>query len=157
MKISNKKLFVKTLIIVFGVYISCKNEFQDSKILDKENQTQGDLPELGGQWELMKVNDEIFLIEDVYVNSGGQPNITVDINKKTIGGFTGCNSWGSNFKLNKNTLELVGPIEMSVQRCPGNWESEFLSYFTNNQSITIEEGYLKLTSDSNENLIFKKI
>lgn len=157
MKISNKKLFVKTLIIVFGVYISCKNEFQDSKILDKENQTQGDLTELGGQWELMKVNDEIFLIEDVYVNSGGQPNITVDINKKSIGAFTGCNSWGSNFNLNKNTLELVGPIEMTAQRCSGNWESEFLSYFTNNPLLTIEQGYLKLTSDSTESLIFKKI
>lgn len=113
---------------------------------------------LDGNWELIKVNDTLFSIENVYgLDYGGQPGITIDTDNKKIGGFTGCNAWGTTLNILNNSFVLNDPIEKHEQGCGGNWEAEFLNFLRNNKSFTFEEDYLELSSSSNKTMTFIKV
>lgn len=150
------KIFI---ILLFGVFLSCKNEDKQSQRLpESSSDSPLVLNKLDGSWELFKVNDTLFSIENVYSSDyGGQPRITIETNNNKIGGFTGCNAWGTTLNIVNNSFVLKDPIEKHEQGCGGSWESEFLNFLRNNKSFTLHEDNLKLSSSGNKTMTFRKI
>lgn len=147
------------IVLLIGVLISCNNADKQSQNLPKsgiDSSITGD--KLNGNWELIKVNDTLFSIEKVYsINYGGPPTITINKENNKIGGFTGCNAWGTGLNVQNNTLFLNGPIEKHEQVCGGTWEAEFLNFLRNNTSFTLLEDKLNLTSRDNKTMTFKRV
>lgn len=150
----------KSIFVIFLglVLVSCKNGDKEHQSLPKgDSQTTAELNKLKGEWELFKVSDTVFSIEKVYAaDYGGQPVLTIDTNANKIGGFTGCNSWGTSLKIQNNSFVLNHPIEMHQQGCGGTWEEEFLNFLKNNKSFHLQEENLKLTSGDGRTMTFKK-
>ena len=147
------------MIVIIKVLISCQNGNKESQIF-QENKIDFtvELSQLNGDWKLLKVNDTLFSVEDVYsTNYGGQPVITIDTDNNKIGGFTGCNAWGTILDIQNNSFVLDDPIEMNEQGCEGSWESEFLNFLRNNKKFVIFEDNLKLTSKNNKTMTFERV
>lgn len=150
----NRLILILSLIIFF----SCENRSEDKKEPPEiRNNSVIDLPSLNGTWKLLKVNDTLFSIEEIYpYNYGRQPTIIINISEHKIGGYTGCNSWGTKLRFSENSLNLKEPIEMTQQGCPGIWESQFLKFLKDNRSISLDKQYLKLTSIDYTTMTFKR-
>ncbi len=146
-------------VLLIVLFISCNNEDKQSQKLSESvinSTTIGN--KLDGNWELFKVDDTMFSIEKVYsINYGGQPKITIDTENNKIGGFTGCNAWGTTLNIQNDTFVIDDPIEKNEQACGGTWEAEFLNFLRNNKSFTLVDGNIKLTSSGNNTMTFRNV
>ena len=147
------------MILFIGVFVSCNNgDKQNQKLSESgiDSTMIGD--KLDGNWELFKVDDTLFSIEKVYsINYGGQPTITIDTKNNKIGGFTGCNAWGTTLHVQNDSFVFNDPIEMHEQACGGTWEAEFLNFLRNNKSFSLVGDNLKLSSGGNKTMTFKRV
>lgn len=145
--------------VFFGTLTSCQDlDKQNPNPPDRAVGSKMESSEPDGSWELFKVNDSLFTIEKVYpINYGGQPKITIDSENNRIGGFTGCNAWGTTLNIQNKSLVLIDPIEMHQQGCGGTWEAEFLNFMRNNKSFTLPGDNLVLTSKDNKTMTFKRV
>ncbi|UJH92086.1 META domain-containing protein [Antarcticibacterium sp. 1MA-6-2] len=148
-------LFISILVI----FTSCKNEDHSGKVvLDSTSDSTSVIDRLNGSWKLIRVNDTSFTIENVYpINYGGQPKIAIDTDERKIGGFTGCNTWGTTLNIVDNSIVFIDSIEKHEQGCGGTWEAEYLNLLKNNKSFTVQDDHLKLTSSDNKTLTFQRV
>lgn len=132
------------VLLLFGLITSCK-EKKDEPV--KPALGEDELEMLNGYWELVKVEDTTFSINNVYSEDyGGTPTIVIDVSRGKISGFTGCNSWSTTFSLEGNSLKLNDPLEITQQECPGRWEEQFLQEILGNSSVDFKNGLLILKS-----------
>ena len=151
----NRVLAVMLIVLL----ISCNNvDKQSQKLSERVKDSTAIGNKLDGNWELFKVDDTVFSIEKVYsINYGGQPKITIDTEGNKIGGFTGCNAWGTTLHIQNDTFVIDDSIEKHEQACGGTWEAEFLNFLRDNKSFTLVGDNLKLSSGGNTTMTFRKV
>jgi len=96
-----------------------------------------------GTWMLRSINDTIL---------GQESNVRLNIDRKNrIGGYSSCNSFGGNYKLNKDNISF-GEIIQTQMYCPASIENAYMSALKNSSKYKIEDNNLKLY-DKNNNLL----
>ena len=139
--------------------ISCRNNTEVLSDKDEDGTTTEHVAlEPGGEWELIKRNDTSFDIANIYgTNYGGQPRLVIDLVENRIGGFTGCNAFGTTFHIEENRLIINDTIEANQQGCKGTWESDFFNELRSDPFFELVDGNLKLTAANSNTMTFKRL
>lgn len=154
-----EKLYMKTLTLILTILVlsSCKDKVTSkSETIDKaktiEEQT------LDGLWELERVNDTVFNINQVYNYSARQPTISFNMSKEQISGYSGCNGFGGNSKFTENQILLTEPVTATQIGCGTNkWETDYFNRLLEIKEYSIENDRLTITGNDKRTMSFKRI
>lgn len=101
----------------------------------------------GKKWLLTHLNGELLKVN----SADQQPFAMFDVSKKTIQGFSGCNSYSGNCELSNNHLKVS--LVMSTRRfCEGSPEADFFRLLDKGSYFEVIDNQLYI-KDSNELLL----
>ncbi len=110
---------------------------------------------LGGIWNLHKVNDTLFDITKMYGFDADNPTLKIEVFKNHISGFSGCNGYEANVKIDSTKITLTDGILATEIGCGGNiWENDYFSRLGDINSYKITKDTLKLENSNNKSMTF---
>ena len=148
------RIFTFIIIIVF--LISCQKSKKNEQIINITTELQNiEKDTLGGIWKLYKVNDTLFDINKMYGFEAETPTLKIYVYKNFISGFSGCNSYSGNVKIDTTKITLTEGILATEMGCGGNiWENDYFSRLGDIQSYQLRKDTLKLQSSNNKSMSF---
>lgn len=148
------RIFSLILITIF--LISCQNKKEVDLDLKKTTEFQNSENDtLGGIWNLLKVDDTLFNISKLYGYETDKPTLKIEVYKNLISGFSGCNSYDGNVKIEKNKIILTEGIIATEIGCGDNfWENDYFQRLGDIQSYQLMGDTLKLQNSNNKSMIF---
>lgn len=145
-------------LLVLLVLVSCDNKEKSKSNLEIIDKTT--IPEkqtLNGLWELQKVNDTIFDINQIYNFANKQPTIAFHIVDEHISGFSGCNGYGGKAKFTKTDIILFGSVTATQRRCGTNqWEMDYFNRLSDIREFKFDNGNLIIVGNDERTLEFKQ-
>lgn len=152
MKTNKTPLFLVILVFLIACNDNKKNE---QSIKQKIEKPKNNLDLLDGIWNLYKVNDTIFDINKLYDFEAEKPTLKIEAHRNFISGFSGCNSYSANVKIDNYKITLTGGIMATQQGCGGNvWENDYFSRLDEIQSYELKKDTLKIQSSNNKSMTF---
>jgi len=117
---------------------------KDGETLIKANQMQTELK--SGNYKVLTVDGKDVTKEELSIN--------IDTDNKRFAGNTGCNTFGSEYELNGNTVEM-GMARVTKMYCEGKMklENSFLKNLKNIHSFEYDGDQLQLKSEEGEVII----
>ena len=97
--------------------------------------------DLNGEWDLAGVFPDTIDLKKAKV--GKWPSITIDTGKKTIFGYSGCNSFGGEFTLSKDKI-VIGELMANQLGCPGSVEPVLFKHLRSTNAYAVTSDSLKL-------------
>ncbi len=136
--------------------ISCEDSKNNERIINNTTEFQNNEKDtLGGIWNLYKVNDTLFDINKVYGFEAEKPTLKIYVYKNFISGFSGCNSYSGNVKIDTTKITLTEGILVTEIGCGGNiWENDYFSRLGDIQSYQLIKDTLILQSSNNKSMTF---
>jgi heat shock protein HslJ len=138
--------------------VACENT-GNNKNREKfsENNPKIEKATLDGIWELYKVNDTIFRIDEFYGFDAEQPRISFNVAKQEISGFSGCNRFGGKAEFTDDDISLLEPVTATQIGCEKNiWETDFFNRLLQIKKYKIDTNNLLITGNDNRTLEFKR-
>ena len=148
------RIFSLVLISVF--LISCQNKKEGELNINKTTEFQDiENDTLGGLWNLHKVDDTLFDISKIYLFETDKPTLKIEVYKNLISGFSGCNSYNGNIKIDKSKIILTEGIIATEIGCGDNvWENDYFKRLGDIQSFQLRNDTLKLQNSNNKSMTF---
>lgn len=115
-----------------------------------------DLPnpkDLNGSWNLVSILQDTISIKEWPKDR--QPYINIDIDKKTVQGYSGCNSFSGDFSLRNDSLKF-NPFVATEIGCTDNIEQAFFSRLRRIKHYRVEKDRLELLSQDTLLLLFER-
>ncbi|WP_256006876.1 META domain-containing protein [Pedobacter deserti] len=129
-----ESMFTKlTMALLVCILAACSSPKKESRAI---------LPaDLHGHWNLVSAFPDTVDIKKGTVEN--RPYLSIDTAKKTIGGYSGCNSFGGEYTLLKHQLTIADL--MATQRgCIGSIEPTYFSYLRRVTRYEASQDSLKL-------------
>jgi len=121
-------------------------EAQPASVPEKQSITTPEQLE-GKKWILTHLNGQLLKVN----SADQQPFAMFDASKKTIQGFSGCNSYSGNCELSNNQIKVS--LVMSTRKfCEGSPEADFFRLLDKASYFEVIENQLYI-KDSNELLL----
>ena len=132
------KKSIIALFLLGAVMISC-NVFKCKK--------EASAATLAGTWELNYVTGPRIAFDGLYPNK--KPTITFDLKENRVSGNNSCNSFGGQFSVEANKIDLTQPMMSTKMMCgDGQGEQVFMNTLQkiNTYSVTEDGKTLNLIS-----------
>jgi heat shock protein HslJ len=127
-------MFTKlTTAVLLGILTACTIPKTESKASNPAN--------LQGEWNLVSVYPDTTDLKKGIIDKW--PYLSIDTAKKTIGGYSGCNSFGGGFTLTKDKIS-VGDVMATQRGCIGSVEPVLFKYLPRITRFTASKDSLKL-------------
>lgn len=127
--------FLSLLLVVFA--FSCKSVKTSTKNAEMLE---------SGNYQVTSLNGKDISSNEVRMN--------INMEEKSISGYSGCNSFSGNLKADKSTFE-AGQVVATLRHCEDNQvEDEFLKGISSTNQYILENGILKI-KDNNGNIILE--
>lgn len=97
--------------------------------------------DLNGNWKLVSVSPDTVDLKKAFI--GKWPYININYTKKTIGGYSGCNSFGGDFILTKHKI-TIGDLMTNEMGCPGSIEPVLYKNLKSINRYQVSKDSLKL-------------
>lgn len=134
-----------TVIALISTMLGCAGP---SKRTDLSNPK-----DLNGSWNLVSILQDTISIKEW--PKGRRPYINIDIDKKTVQGYSGCNSFSGDFSLRNDSLKF-NPFIATEIGCTDNIEQAFFSRLRRIKHYRIENDRLELLAQDTSLLLFER-
>jgi heat shock protein HslJ len=122
-----------TTLISICLATSCNNPAKQEILPRPEN--------LNGNWLLVSVSPDTADLKKAFIKKW--PYININYTKKTIGGYSGCNSFGGEFILKKHSI-TIGNLMTTEMACPGSIEPTLYKNLKSINRYQVSKDSLKL-------------
>ncbi len=138
------------------ILISCnQNKSTEKNSFRRTSKSEKKADSLSGIWKLLKVDDTIFDIQKEYGHPAEQPSFKIENSKQRISGFSGCNGYGADAKIDSLSIELTEGILATEMGCGENiWENDFFSRLRDIDSLKYNADTLILYNSEDRSLTF---
>ncbi|MEZ5047726.1 MAG: META domain-containing protein [Chitinophagaceae bacterium] len=105
-----------------------------------------DIQQLQGIWKMTNIEGPTKDLADMYTQ--GMPILQINVNQKTISGFSGCNSYNSIFSHDDKKIYFNQPFSLTKKHCRGGGEAVYLETLKKVDNFVVVNNELKLKMGS---------